>query len=359
MKTKTYRNEKITQIDEAFITAWKLLWKQAENASIFNAYEWFITCQETELIREYEIYACYKDERLVAVLPLHKERTFGIETLSSIGNTFLVDTAFLIERYDAELFKHFFTPLFTQKNVFLHKVDQQATVLFQKIFPETFLSLISVNPTVPITEDITVSITASTVSQIKKIIRKNPDQFRFELSNGNENAKKHLKMMIDLEQNSAKKLRSMDIFSDEKTKRFFTSITKNSPERVFIGFLYYNDEPIAYQFGFLYRDIFAAYQTAYLYEYSKLRPGKTMLFHLLSDLKEQNVASIDLGGGISSYKQEFTHDYRLLYDVSYSHNRIVMQIWKTINTVRRIKQQLFPIKHTRDHEFLFKEFETH
>ena len=150
----------------------------------------------------------------------------------------------------------------------------------------------------------------------------------------------------------------MDIFSDPTTKKFFITISNNAKNLVHFTFLCYQNIPIAYLFSFSYRKILAGYQTAYLYDYGKLRPGKTMFYHLLQSLTDKNKETLDLGGGLSTYKQQFTSDYRLLYGLSYSNNKLFMIWWRTINFSRRIKQIFFHIKNSRDHEFLFKTYKS-
>ncbi|HZE86807.1 MAG TPA: GNAT family N-acetyltransferase [Methylomirabilota bacterium] len=355
MNTTKYQIHTIKNLEETLIKEWKQLWEQAENATIFNSYEWFVSCQEVEKFKEYEIHVCYKDDKLVGLLPLQASYQFGIKVMSVVGKAFLVDTPFLLQTYDASLLEHFFKHIITKKNIYLQKIDNQAASLLQILFPKMFFPLMSVNPYITITDDPFASVSPSTVSQIKKMLRKNPGQFRFEIFDGEIDLEKHLQTMFAVEQNSSKKQRSMDIFSKQQNKDFFTAISKNAKKFVRIGFLYYDTIPISYQFGFLCSKEFIAYQTSYLNEYRKLRPGKTMLFHLLQSLKEQ-VRIIDLGGGISAYKQEFTPDYHFLYDMYYSRNLFIMLWWKFINIVRRLKQIIFPQKFTQDHRFLFKPY---
>ena len=74
----------------------------------------------------------------------------------------------------------------------------------------------------------------------------------------------------------------------------------------------------------------------------------------MDGLNKKGVTIMDQGGGISSYKMSFANDYKLLYNVYFSHNPLTMLSWKMVNRARRIKQVIRPKKYTRDHEFLFK-----
>jgi CelD/BcsL family acetyltransferase involved in cellulose biosynthesis len=215
-------------------------------------------------------------------------------------------------------------------------------------------SLMSVNPVVHLAGDPMVNASKSNVDILKRIIRQNQGKLDFRMGSDMSSLPEYLDMMFKIEQNSAKKLHSKDLFSKAENRLFYANLIKYCAKFVKIGFLYYDNIPIVYQFGFLYRDIFAAYQTAYLAEYRKLRPGKTMLMHLMNDLKNVNVNTLDLGGGISSYKTEFTSDRRFLYDIYLSNNPFVMAWWKLINSVGRTKKILMPEKNTQDHKYIFK-----
>jgi CelD/BcsL family acetyltransferase involved in cellulose biosynthesis len=354
MKSQKYQTNIIKQLDEILINQWNELWEKAENATVFNSYQWFKTCIDTHNIQNYELHVCYKNGELAAILPLCTYKHFGVKVSGTLSNNFLVDTAFLVMKRDPKLLKIFFDSIRTKRNVYLHKVDNTSAKLLQQLFPDMFFSLMSANPIVDYSTDPLTFVSQSTIKQVKKIIRKNSDQIHFTNYYGKDIEQKHLESMFTIDQNSAKKIRSMDIFSDEKNKDFYRALAKNCSKNVWICFLYYDTIPIAYNIGFLYQDICMAYQTSYLSEYGKLRPGKTMLFQLIEDLKNKNVLTLDLGGGISSYKQEFTPKHIELYNVYYSKNKLIMLWWKFINTARRKKQMLFPKKFTRDHEYLFK-----
>lgn len=348
---KKYQIKRLKQLDKETIKQWKSLWKHADNANIFNSYEWFLTCIKTTESKTYEIIVCYDAEKLVALLPLQAYRQFGIKVLGSISKEHLVDTPFLMETYDEELLRQFFTFVFTHKNIYLQKIDGKAVQIMHTVFPTLFFSLMSVNPIISLDSDSMIS--SSTIKQIKKIMRKNTDQLRFIMFDNN--LKKHLQTMFVLEKESSKKLRSMDIFSKRETKKFYQEVIKNCSELVRICFLYFNEVPIAYQYGYWQKESFVCDQIAYRNEYSRLRPGKTLLYFLIEELKKSPLKTIDLGGGISNYKIEFTHEYRLLYNMYYSSNMFIVLWWKIINIVRRAKQIIMPLKNTQDHKFLFKE----
>lgn len=351
MKTNLYNIQIITRIDEILLAGWQELWNHAENATVFNSAEWFQTCTQTDNSTAYKIIVCYKDERLVGLLPLKKSRKFGFTVVSVISSEFQVDTAFLMERYDTQLFKQLFEYLMANENLFIQKIDSHAVSQLHGLFPQLFFSLISVNPCIDLTCDYDTNISNKMLGRIKKLLKKHRGKFDFKFYENN--FQKHLETMFSIDQNSWKKLHGKDIFSDKKMQYFYRVVTKLCNKFVKIGFLYYENHPIAYFYGFLYGRTFAAYHTSFLDEYRYLRPGQMALYYLINNLKD-NATVIDMGGGISRYKQEFTHNYRILYDMYYAKNDLIMFWWKLINMARRLKQIVFPEKNTRDHEFLFK-----
>lgn len=347
-----YKTAIIKQIDEKLISEWKQLWEKAENANMFNSYEWFANSLELSENKGYEIYVCYENDTLVALLPLTKYKCFGVEVLGTCNKEHLIDTAFLIEKYDRKLFKHFFEAILKKKNIYLQKVDEKAASLLHSLFPHLFISLMSVNPTIDLTQDPYQFASPSMIAQVQRIIRKNANQLNLVMQS--EDLKKHFEIMMQLQKESSKHLHSMDIFTDKENKTYYESLVKNCSKFIRINILYFENKPIAYEFGYKYKNCYVGDQIAFHNDYRKLNPGKTMMYLLFAYLKKIDVKILDMGGGISSYKMSYTKDYRSLFNIYYSENIFIMIWWKMINKVRRVKQILLPKKNTRDHEFLFK-----
>ncbi|HSX10002.1 MAG TPA: GNAT family N-acetyltransferase [Candidatus Saccharimonadales bacterium] len=346
-----YKVTTIKTIDKQFVNDWKQLWQRAENSNIYNSYEWFITCLELGQIGKYEIDVCYDGDRLVAVMPFEKYKCFGVTVYGSVNKDHHIDTPLLIEKYDRILYKRFFEAILKRKNLYFQKIDNEDVKILHKVFPTLFFSLISVNPTIDLRGEVFATVTPSTLSQMKRNVRKNP-ALNFKVYKGN--LDEHMKTMLEIQKHSSKSARNMDIFQDEETKIYYTAILKNFGSVIRLCFLYLGDIPIAYQYGFVCRKTFIGDQIAFHNDYAKLRPGKTLVYHLMQYLKENGMDFIDQGGGVGAYKMEFAKDYRFLYNLYYSNNPFIMMYFKLINKMRRMRQVMFPKKHTRDYEFLFK-----
>lgn len=352
MKESPYTIKILRFVDQTFINEWKNLWKNATNANLYNSYEWFVTCLDAKTVKEYEIHACYKKDKLVALLPLQQYKVFGVPVWGTLNKDHLVDTAFLTESYDKDLLKYFFNTIFKERNIYLQKVDKNATDLLHTLYPDLFITLMSVNPIVNLKNDPLENLSSSNRYQLRKLLRINEGKIQFKTYDSD--LEKSLETLFALQKKSSKNARSMDIFENESIKKYYQSLTKNCKEFIRINFIYFEKTPIAYEYGCLINQHYAGDQISFLNEYKKISPGKLMMYHLFTDLREKGVSELDMGGGISNYKMSFTKDYRILYNIYYSKNIFVLVWWKTINTMRRIKQMLFPKKFTRDHEFLFR-----
>lgn len=354
MNNQNYVFKVYKQLDNELIGKWQTLWQKTLNGNFFNSYEFFKACLHSNPLMKYEIYTCFLNEELVAVLPLTVYRSFGIKVAGTLCNEFLIDTAFLIDIYNPKLIRLFFENIIKERSIYIHKIDAESAKILRGLFPDMYFTLTSANPYVDFTSDPLKSISKSTFSQIKRNFKNNLGLFNFKIFTGSDNLKVHFGTMIEIEQKSSKKQKSMDIFSKSHVRTFYYNLIKYCRNFIWICFLYYDNIPVAYNFGFIYKHSNVAYQTSFLSEYFKLRPGKTMLFQMIDYLKNKNINILDLGGGMSNYKLEFTSHYRLLYDMYYSKNKPIIIWWQTIHFVRRIKQIFFHIKNNNDYQYLFK-----
>ncbi len=351
-----YHTKILREIDKTLIAQWKKLWAKAENANAFNSYEWFVTSKEAGKIESYEIFACYDQEMLVAIFPLCPSRSYGVNVWVPMGDEFIVDTAFLIEKYDPEICKSLFKQIFIHKNIYITTLDEKATTLLKKVFPQLFFSLISVNPYIDFQNDPLRFLSGSQRRKMKPILKENQDHLHFKKYTAEDNLEDHLEKIFEIEQQSAKKLHAKDVFSKQENIDFYRTMLKHCRKFVVIYFLYYDEIPFVYGFCLRYGSKVVGYQTSYLATYRNFSPGKIMLKYSLEDMMDDGVDTFDFGGGVSAYKQAFTPQYFYLYNLYHSGNPFIMMWWKAINAVRRGKQVLFPQKFTKDHQFLFKTF---
>jgi len=242
-------------------------------------------------------------------------------------------------------------------NFYLTKFDSDIAGILKKIFPKLFFSLMSANPYLNLDDNYVSRLSKRTISSAKKLMNSYPDKIKFEYLSSERLTNDLIETLFTIDEKSAKKLKNKDIFSNETNKNFFRNLYKYCHKFIKIFVFYFNEVPVAYHFGFLYKNFFAAYHTSYLAEYRFLEPGKTSMVKLIEKLHAEKIGILDFGGGMSDYKKSFADSHRLLYDLYFSKNSLTMAWWRLINLVRRLKQKTFPEKHTEDYKYLFKEYQ--
>lgn len=344
--------------DQEFINEWRMLWDKAENANVFNSYDWFLVCKESEKDREFEIYAYYSGNELLGVFPTYIVRRFGIKTVSSILPQFTVGMPILLEDLSkSETFEEIVKYIIKDNNLYIGKLDTKTTKFASSKFQESLLVLIFASPYIEYSNDPFKSSSRNLLKEIRRKSRK-VKNMNYTVYDKNSNLEEYLEVIFNIDQNSGKRLRSRDIFSSVKTKNFYKNIAKYCKEYIYLSMVYFDDEPVAYSFNLKYKQDVLGLQCSYLHKHHKYSPGNIEKYELLIDLKGKNIDKIDFGPGMVPYKLRFTKNYAFYYDFYYSRNSLIMLWWKSINFARRCKQILFPEKNSRDHEFLFKKFQS-
>lgn len=345
-------------VTSELIAEWDEAWNQSENATVFNSYWWFELCLRAEKITNFEIAVCYRRGELVAIVPLLKSRCYGVPVMTTLGYKYCVDTPFLLVDTSTEVVEFFFTALLAKYALYLTTIDESIATVLKTSFPTLFLSLMSVNPYIQLGEgDPLRYVSSSNKRSIRKVLRAHGSDFTFqEHTADTSDLGAEFEKLVSIEQHSSKKANHKDIFSDTHTLSFYKHMVKYGKQFVRIYVLLYKETPIVYGLCLTDGKKMIGYQTSYLLEYRSLSPGKILLQNVLNDLNE-SFEIFDFGGGISTYKQEYTPNYFFQYNLYYSNNIFIVLWWKSINWARRMKQTYFPLKYTRDHEFLFKTIE--
>jgi|GEM_PF-1827344 len=351
-----YRTKMVSQINPEITNEWKTLWLKAKNANLFNSFDWFVMYIETTH-KPYELYLTYKGKELVGVLPLCFSKCFGVNVMSPMNRHFSVNTPFLLESYDEELLYSLFQTAMSKRNLFITKIESEIVMILHKLFPELFFSLMAANPYIDLTDEPLRFVSKLNLKEMRRILRKYGQQLEFKTFDQHGNLPQLLEEMFDIDVQSGKKQRAMDIFSHSENREIFRNFVKYLRPFIWIHFMYYDQKPIAYVFNFMWKQTFLAYQASYLFDYRRVGPGKTIMMSLLEKLKRGPFTLFDFSGGVSSYKRDFTPYYYLQYNLFFARNPLIMFWWKAVNLARRTKQLLFPLKNTRDHEFLFKVFD--
>lgn len=352
---RKFRIEIVNSINDKLARDWQTLWQDAKNANPFNSYGWFLTCVNTFDIKNYNIYLCYKDGELVLVFPTLVLRKFGIKVVTGIANKHNAKTPLLIKNCDAILIKALIDKIISRQNLYLVQMDEKLSSVIKRLYSNSLVSLISLNQYVDLSDDPLRFLSNSIKNRIQNKIKKNQEFIRFKNVAGKK-SRDYLDTIFSVEQKSAKKEKSKDIFSKEENRKLYQNTMRYLSDLVQINFLYYGSIPMVYSFEFVYKGTCLGVQTAYLAEYRSLSPGKLLMYFMLRDLYSRGMKIFDFGMGHNSFKEQFAPEFKIHCDIYYSKNRFVRYWWEFINFLRRIKALATRTTHSKDGNFLFKKF---
>lgn len=348
---KRYKTQVLNSIDSSFRKEWGVLWSNAENANLFNSPDWFSSANP----REFKIIAVYESGKLVAVMPLCKISAFKVPVLAPILHEFVVNTPFLVKQVTFKLVRKLFNAASMEGNLYINKIDTKEAIILRKAFPEGIFPLISVNPHIALDKgDPFRYVSSKNKHEIRRILRKFGDSVAIKILSSKREIREFLPNMFEIDRNSAKEKRAMSIFTKEENRIVFNDFVNKLGKYIEITVLLYKDKPVAYIFCFKSNKAYILYQASYLLEARNISPGKIIITKLLEIISNRKFTLFDFSGGVSAYKQDFTSEYYIQYNLYFSNNKFIRIWWRYINKARRLKQILFPLKYTKDHEFLFK-----
>lgn len=346
----------IQKLDSDFIKKWSALVNSSVNAHFFNTPQWFISCIDTYDIKEYFVFAAYYENELVGILPLVKEKKFGIEVFASPGKRYLEKSTILVKDDNYQILTKLINEVCKYGNIYLTELSEEIAEMLSKNQGKGLLTLSSINPYIRLKDNPFGSISKKQKNRITGKIRKNLGNIKFvHLRN---NLGFHLQTVFDLETRSSKKLANKGSFSDAKIRKLFTSLINYAKGYISIDFILYNNQPIVSSLGFVFKDRYLAYYTCYDNNFRDYFPGKILTYFMLSKLREERVEVFDFSRGHNSFKNDFTKNWEFQYDFYFSKNPLIRIWWEGINNLRRLKQILIRDDSSLDADFLFNKYKS-
>lgn len=137
---------------------------------------------------------------------------------------------------------------------------------------------------------------------------------RFERYNHGNAKPEHLEEIFTINA----KARFPGLYAIDELRRFHLALLKpgNLHEAVDISFLRFDEKIIAFEYGFIYNNIYEAWRGAFDPEFAFYSPGNLIFLNLLKDNFEHKIAGIDLLRGEHEYKKRWggdDHPYTLLW----------------------------------------------
>lgn len=102
------------------------------------------------------------------------------------------------------------------------------------------------------------------------------------------------------------------LFLDPNWRRFYEQLAMNMTDRDWVRFtqIVWNDQPIAFHFGFFYRGEFLYYKPTFEIELAKRSPGQVLLRQLILAAIQEKARIFDFGLGDEPFKQRFATEVR-------------------------------------------------
>lgn len=348
---KNYKLLVYKTLDDKLIDSWKNLWNKSKYANFFNSYDFFLTCINT-FNKNFEVFCLERNGELIIVLPLVRERVFGISSYIDPGGRFVEKSPILIKDNDKESLKLFIDFILEKGNIHLSEISLDISRSLKDLYPKSVISIISVNPYIDLNGDPLAQISKEHIKRIKRKIFNNEKKFNY--YHLKKNLAKALKVVINLEKNSHKKKKGKEIFNSELSVKFYENLLNYCSKYLVIDLLKYENKPFVSLTGIICKNRYYAYHTSYLRDYKYLMPGKTIIFFVIEQLKKEGIELFDFVRGYSSFKEEFTRNFSIQYDFYSSKNNLINIWWKLINYIRRRRILLLKTKNSKDYLYLFK-----
>lgn len=117
--------------------------------------------------------------------------------------------------------------------------------------------------------------------------------------------------------------KSPSLFLDERNRAFYRELTANIADQGWLLFsvVEFNDQPIAFHFGFDYNDTVLWYKPSFDVAYASHSPGLVLLRYLIGYAIEQKRHELDFTVGDEPFKSRFTNSKRKTVSLKIFRNR--------------------------------------
>lgn len=332
------RIEKIEKLSKKELALWQGLWDRVPNAHFFNSPQYLLAFLDCFAV-ESQVFFCWQERELVAVLPLIESRKYGISVwvCPDRPQRFLDRSALLLDQTKKGIFEEIVQKIGSEKNLFLADLEEGVIEKGEKK-PEGLVEFETVCPKTKICQDPLGGMKAKQKREMRRRMRKLGKDFVFRFYEKVQSGQ--LEEMEKIEAKSAKSEKKIALFENEESKRLYASFLKNCPDNCAVGFLCVGEEKIAHAFGFVCKKTFLCTHMAFDKKYSKFAPGKILVCKLLEELCRKEFELFDFSKGESRLKSEFMTLFPVQYNFYYSKNSFILLWWKTVLATKKTAKQL-------------------
>lgn len=340
MEKKIYTCFTISNLAEKQKNEWQKLWNASDFRHPFNSPDFFEACREAFGFKSYLIIFCYNGSSLYGVLPMIKDRVFGIKALLDPGRreNYTDKSVMLIRSYDQELLNAMFIEALKSGNLYLAEADENVKSLFNPKKFACFWKWASRSRWTMLADVLGFMPAGQKRALLRHIRRREKDlEFRFFKTNLEE----ALKKVAEIEKGSYKPRRHMAIFGKETTIKLFQSLIKKNYQDMRVGILYFKKQPAATILGFICGKTFLIYHMSFLEKFRSWGVGKIAVYFALEQLKREGFTKVDLLRGDTDLKKQFAENTEEHYNIYFSRNHFVILWWRvcalTIDVLKKVK----------------------
>lgn len=319
--------EAVYKISPKLVQAWQELWDHSEMAHSFNSPSWFLACQAYNKTVPIKLITIYNESKLVGILPNIESKIFGIRSLKGPGGDFLDRSSLLLLRFDPRLIDFMFCEIKTFGKIYLNELSEEVANYLNTYFRDFIVAKDSINHELTLGENPIRYLKKKHIKQIRKIIDEEKDLLVIKYDRSS--SASSIKIISEIEAKSGKSKTHSAVFSDKELTGLITNLRNQKNCDCLITILYFKGEPIAYEYGFVYRNTWHLYQMGFKEGYSHLSPGRVLLYQTLLGLSEQGISKVDFSRGSNRLKTDFTEHHYRQYLVFFSDNKLVNNWWKT------------------------------
>ena len=342
-------------LTKELLSEWQHLWEISPFKRFFNTPLWFQAATKTFTYEKQAIIGCYEKGKLIGLLPLVLTEKYGVPTYSSPGNQYYDNSSLLLKENDIEIFKALLEKLSELGNFYLAEVEATMANMCGIQMPEVGIVKSSRCPYLILKPDPYRFLSKKN----KRIIAK-----KFKDAEGNfsckiytENAQEQLKTLLNIDAESSKKADFKETFSDPLLEKLLENINELDNKVIVVALLFYKDEPICYNYGFIFDKTYIGSGTAYKESYRPFAPGRVLAYSLLPELVKMGLNILDFSRGYTRYKRDFAPYAYHQYTLFYAKNPVVMRRWKMLEFTKNFLEEhpaLFEFVRKNKNRFLRK-----
>ncbi len=322
-----------TNLENNLLNDWLDLWKRSKFANYANGPQWFISVLETFHYANFIILAIYEEDTLLGIASLIKEKKVGVAVYTLPPGDFVLGIPFLIDYQNKKIMEELLNQLLQTGTIVLDNISEQYLTELKKYTSEIEYTQNSINYFMYFNKDEKGNVLIRKKNKLLKPARNIEKKLSMKFFNG-ETSGDILDIVFSIDGKGRRETRGYSAFSSKLTRNFYLSLAKRLKNNLLINILYFEQEPIAYEIGFLLGTTYIGSQIASLKAYDNYSILRVFLVKLIDYLNSIHVEKLDFGSGDAAIKRSFSKEYRKLYRVVISQNSAARFYLKIIYILR-------------------------